>query len=86
MQTTNNLRKLVVVTGSNKGIGYSIAQGLCRLSADSNHTESYKVVITSRSLDKANASKSKILAEFPDSEIDTLQLDLLSEESFTQFA
>lgn len=76
----------VVVTGSNKGIGYAIVEALLRLSQDSNHSGSYKVAMTSRSIDKANQSAKELLTKYPSGEIDTFQLDLMSQKSYTEFS
>lgn len=47
-------RRLALVTGSNRGIGFAIAQGLL--------LQGYEVIITSRSLDKAKQAQQQLQA------------------------
>jgi len=52
----NNNGKLALVTGGNRGIGFSIAQGLLQ--------KGLMVIITARSLDKAKQAAEKLEALF----------------------
>jgi len=65
----------VLITGSNKGIGFHIA----RLFAKNNHPD--PIIITSRNIDAGNEALSKLQTEFPNSKFHFHQLDLVDEKS-----
>lgn len=69
--------KIVLVTGGNNGLGYEIVKAL--LQAD----KAYHILLGSRSLEKAKIAIDKLQKECPDSisTIETVQLDLTSDES-----
>ena len=67
--------KIILVTGSNRGIGYGIIEGL--LEKKSN----FSFILTSRSEEEANKSKNKLLSKFPNANIFTHQLDLSDQKS-----
>ena len=67
--------KIILITGSNRGIGYGIIEGLL----EKKHNFSY--ILTSRSEEQANNSKNKLLSKFPNANIFTHQLDLSDEKS-----
>jgi len=67
--------KIILVTGSNRGIGYGILDGLL----EKNSKFSY--ILTSRSEDEANKSKNKLLSKYPKATIYTHQLDLSDSKS-----
>jgi len=63
--------KIALVTGGNRGIGLAIAQGL--------HAKGYQLIVTARSLDKAQAAAAKLGATtIP------LELDISSDRSIEQ--
>ena len=60
--------KTVVVTGANSGVGYKTAETMLYLGA--------KVILACRNPEKAEAARSALAAEYPESEITVLKLDL----------
>ena len=70
--------RIAIVTGSNVGLGYDTALALACKGCD--------VVLACRNLDKAEAAKSQILALYPKSNIECLNLDLSSLKSIRSFA
>lgn len=62
--------KLAYVTGANSGIGYHAAFQLARAGA--------AVILACRDSTKAEAARNRILAEAPNAQIETAQLDLAS--------
>jgi NAD(P)-dependent dehydrogenase (short-subunit alcohol dehydrogenase family) len=63
--------KIALVTGGNRGIGLAIAQGL--------QAKGYQLIVTARSLDKAQAAAAKLGATtIP------LELDISSDRSIEQ--
>ena len=80
--TTQNLGsqkgKLILVTGSNTGLGYETALELAKKDA--------RVIMAGRSKEKLEDAKRKILAEVPEAELETEVLDLGSLENIKAFA
>ena len=72
-------RKIVLVTGSNKGIGYGIIETL--LEKKSN----YKIILTSRNEDLGQKSFNKLLSQFPYSKDYFFyhQLDITNKDSIS---
>jgi NAD(P)-dependent dehydrogenase (short-subunit alcohol dehydrogenase family) len=70
--------KLCVVTGSNSGIGREAARRLAGAGAT--------VIMAVRSLDKGEAARSEILAQYPDAELEVRRLDLADLSSVRAFA
>lgn len=65
--------KIALVTGGNRGIGFAIAQGL--------QAQGYRLIVTARSLDKAQAAAAKLgVTTIP------LELDISSDRSIEQAA
>lgn len=69
--------KVVIITGSNTGIGYHMAYGLASKGAN--------VVMACRNLEKAADSKNKILKDFPNANIKLYQLDLADLDNINYF-
>ncbi len=70
--------KVVIITGSNTGIGYHMAHGLVSKGAS--------VVMACRNLKKASDSRNKILKDFPKANIKIYQLDLADLDNIKYFA
>lgn len=70
--------KLCVVTGANSGTGKEAARRLAGAGAH--------VVLAVRSIDKGEAARSAILAQYPDARLDVRRLDLASLASVEAFA
>jgi NAD(P)-dependent dehydrogenase (short-subunit alcohol dehydrogenase family) len=70
--------RIAIVTGANIGLGYETALGLA--------AKSCSVVLACRNIDKAEAAKASILAQYPKSIIDCMALDLASLKSVRKFA
>eukprot|EP01083_Nonionella_stella_P220124 787894_1 len=72
------LRRLALVTGANKGIGYSICKQLLA-------TQNFNVILGSRSLERGQNALENLKKDIPDyvtsDNIDILQLDVSNEES-----
>ncbi len=60
--------KIIIVTGSNIGLGYETALELAKKEAT--------VIMACRNMDKAKAAKNKILASVPNANMMTMKLDL----------
>lgn len=69
---------LAIVTGANTGLGFETARGLLR--------RGYEVVITSRDEQRAGVAIDRLTAEFPNSKISSLKLDLSKQASIDTFA
>ncbi len=70
--------KIMVVTGGNSGLGYESVKALSGKGAE--------VVLASRSVDKGEKAKVKILKDVPEGRIKVIQLDLGDLESVRSFA
>ncbi len=70
--------KVVIITGSNTGIGYHMAYMLASKGA--------YVVMACRNLEKASDSRKKILKDFPKANIKLYQLDLADLDNIRYFA
>ena len=70
--------KVVIITGSNTGIGYHMAHGL--------DSKGASVVMACRNLKKASDSRNKILKDFPKANIKIYQLDLADLDNIKYFA
>ncbi|BAY81724.1 oxidoreductase, short-chain dehydrogenase/reductase family protein [Calothrix parasitica NIES-267] len=68
----NEQTKIALVTGGNRGIGFAITQGLLQ--------KGYRVIITSRSLDKAKQAAEKLNS----SGIIPVELDVSDDDSINQ--
>ena len=55
-----SLAKSILVTGSNKGIGYGILKGLLQ------KTKDYKLILTSRDKELGGISLNELKTEFPE--------------------
>ncbi|XP_041481046.1 3-keto-steroid reductase/17-beta-hydroxysteroid dehydrogenase 7-like isoform X2 [Lytechinus variegatus] len=62
-------RKVVLITGANAGIGYSLADRLLALDI------TILIVLACRNLSKAETAKQNLLSSHPDATIDIVQLD-----------
>jgi NAD(P)-dependent dehydrogenase (short-subunit alcohol dehydrogenase family) len=69
--------KIVIITGSNRGIGREAAKEIAKLGA--------KVYMACRSLDSANEAKEEIIKETKNEKVFVLELDLASIESINRF-
>ena len=69
--------KVVIITGSNTGIGYHMAYELASKGAN--------VVMACRNLEKASDSRKKILKDFPKANIKLYQLDLADLDNIKYF-
>jgi NAD(P)-dependent dehydrogenase (short-subunit alcohol dehydrogenase family) len=82
MWTTENMPdltgKVIIVTGSNSGIGFEAAQEFVRKGA---HT-----ILACRSLDRAQAAHDLITVASPDAHAEIMHLDLAHLESVRRFA
>ena len=72
-----NQLKTIIITGSNKGIGFGVAQVLAG--------KPYKIIMACRSVDRANAARDQILKIHPAAQIDVLELDIDSSPSIDAF-
>lgn len=70
--------KLCIVTGSNSGLGKEAARRLAGAGAT--------VIMAVRSLEKGEAARSDILAQYPDAELEVRRLDLAELSSVRAFA
>ena len=70
--------KVIIVTGGNTGLGYESARVFAQKGAT--------VVLACRSLERAAAAKSKIIAEAPAAHVEIMKLDLGSLASIKAFA
>jgi NAD(P)-dependent dehydrogenase (short-subunit alcohol dehydrogenase family) len=69
--------KIVLVTGGNGGLGYETVKALYE------SDKSYRILMGSRSLDKAKGAISKLQEECPGARntVEAVQLDIASDES-----
>lgn len=69
--------KVAIVTGANIGLGYETTLGLV--------SKDVQVIMACRNFDKAHKAKSKIEAQFPEAQLEVIQLDLGSFQSVRAF-
>lgn len=74
----NQKEKIAIVTGANIGLGYATALALAQ--------KEMKVIMACRTLSKAEKAKTSILKEFPNADIEIIQVDLSSLKSVRTFA
>lgn len=74
----NQTGKVIIITGSNTGIGYHMAHSLAAKGAC--------VIMACRNLEKAALARKKILKDFPEADIKLYQLDLADLENISNFA
>ena len=74
----NQTDKVIIITGSNTGIGYHMAHSLAAKGAC--------VIMACRNLEKAALARKKILKDFPEADIKLYQLDLADLENISNFA
>ncbi|MCA9621001.1 MAG: SDR family NAD(P)-dependent oxidoreductase [Myxococcales bacterium] len=70
--------RVAVVTGANSGLGLETTRALAKHGA--------RVILASRSVDKANAAVATIQGEVPDAELEVIVLDLADLASVERFA
>jgi NAD(P)-dependent dehydrogenase (short-subunit alcohol dehydrogenase family) len=72
--------RIIFITGANTGLGLETVKSLLRSS------NSYTILLGSRSLQKAAAAADEAKKEFPDSKntIETVQIDIESDDSIQQ--
>ena len=70
--------KTFIVTGANSGIGFEATKAFAMNNA--------KVIMGCRNLERAQAAKDKILAEFKNADLDIILLNLMSFDSIETFA
>lgn len=70
--------KNVIVTGSNKGIGFAIAENLAS-------KEGWNVIMAVRNLELGEISKAAILAKHPNAHIQLEKVDISSTASIDSF-
>jgi len=76
---TNSLKgKIAIVTGANSGIGYETTLALAKKEA--------LVVMACRNISKAKLAKEKLIQEWPQANLEIIQLDLNSLASVRKFA
>lgn len=68
----------IIVTGSNKGIGYGIVEGLAQ-------NPKYNIIMACRNVENGEKAKSQLLAKFPQAHINVEQLDITNKESIDNF-
>lgn len=71
---------IVLVTGSNQGLGFEIVK---KLAADN---ENYLILMGARSMDKVKQAASEVTTFAKNTEIDIVQLDVTSDESISRAA
>ena len=76
---TDSMRgKCVVITGANSGIGFAAAEEFLSIGA--------RVILACRNAARAEAAKAKLLARYPLSSVETMEVDLASNASIDGFA
>ncbi|MEO1260797.1 MAG: oxidoreductase [Bacteroidota bacterium] len=70
--------RTAIVTGANNGIGFETTLAMAKYG--------FKVIMACRNLTKAEKAKSDILAQFPEADLDIIQLDLSDLDSVKVFA
>lgn len=71
---------IVLVTGANQGLGFEIVK---KLAADN---ENYLILMAARSMDKVKQAASEVSSFAKNTELDTVQLDVTSDESISRAA
>lgn len=70
--------KTIVVTGSNKGIGYGIVENLAQ-------KQGWNIVMACRNMELANKAKDELKGRFPNAELHTESLDVTKADSIQNF-
>lgn len=75
------IEKTIIVTGSNKGIGFGIVQKLL------NSSDPYRIIMTSRTKENGEKTLNHFKSKFPNksSKISFIQLDINDEDSVSDF-
>ncbi|EGR33176.1 hypothetical protein IMG5_060150 [Ichthyophthirius multifiliis] len=68
----------IIVTGSNKGVGYGIVENLIQ-------KQNYHIIMACRSLERGNEARKQLLQLQPEAMVDVLQLDISNEQSINNF-
>jgi NAD(P)-dependent dehydrogenase (short-subunit alcohol dehydrogenase family) len=68
----------IVVTGSNKGIGYGIVENLAAKGG-------WNIIMACRDAGRGKKSQEELLAKYPNASIQVEQLDVSNKESVEQF-
>ena len=72
-----NLRN-IIVTGSNKGIGYGIVENLAA-------KEGWNIIMACRSRERAEATRTELIGRFPNAHLNVEELDVSKPESVESF-
>ena len=72
-----NLRN-IIVTGSNKGIGFGIVENLAQ-------KQGWNIIMACRNMELANKSRDQLKARFPNANLQTEQLDVTDDKSVDDF-
>ena len=70
--------KTVIVTGSNKGVGYGIVENLAAKGT-------FHIIMACRNVELAQTAKDELLKKFPNASLSLEKLDVSNEESIDQF-
>jgi NAD(P)-dependent dehydrogenase (short-subunit alcohol dehydrogenase family) len=70
--------KTIIVTGANVGLGYEAVKMLSRMNAE--------VILASRSIQRGDEAKRKILDEVPSAKVQVMKLDLADLQSIRDFS
>lgn len=70
--------KNIVVTGSNKGIGYGIVENLAQKAG-------WNIIMACRNVDLGNKARDELLTRFKDAHIHVEQLDVTDKQSIDKF-
>lgn len=69
-----NQVKNIIVTGSNKGIGFGIVDYLAK-------NNSWNIIMACRNVDLANKAKNELISKYPHAQIHVEQLDISDPKS-----
>ena len=69
--------KTVIITGGNSGIGFEASKLFASLK--------YKIILAVRNMQKGKDAQEEIIKEYPDAEVEIMQLDLMSLDSINDF-